>query len=143
MPSWERGVLLSELATEAVEGILATAGPEVDVPLVMVELRLLGGAIGRAPARPNAVAGRNAAYSLLVLGPNVPGLADAVRACGSAVIEAVDKYRADGALVNFLGDATTPAQVRAAWDVEARQWLLRIKEDYDPANLFTMGHGLV
>jgi hypothetical protein len=134
MPSWERGVVLDELASDTVDRILATAGPQVDIPLVMVELRLLGGAVGRPPARPNAVAGRHGAYSLFVLGPNVPLIADAVRAAGSAVIDAVGKYRADGALVNFLGDATEPQQVRAAWDIKA---------DYDPNNLFTIGHGLV
>lgn len=126
-----------------VERILATAGPQVDVPVVMVELRLLGGAVGRPPAQPNAVCGRNAAYSLLVLGPNVPGVGDAVRAAGSAVIDAIDKYRAPGALVNFLGAATDAAQLQSAWPVGDRHWLLRIKSEYDPANLFTVGHGLV
>lgn len=143
MPIWERGALLDELSGDTVDRILAAAGPEVDIPLLAVELRLLGGAVGRPPAQPNAVAGRHAAYSLLVLGPNVPGVVDAVRAAGSAVIDAVDKYRAEGALVNFLGDATDAAQVRAAWGVDDRHWLLRIKADYDPNNLFTLGHSLV
>lgn len=142
MPVWERGVLLDELTDDAVDAILATAGPEIDVPLIMTEIRLLGGAIARPAAQPNAVAGRGGGYSLFVLGLNLPGLTEAVHAAGSAVIASVDKYRANCALVNFLGDAVTAPQVQAAWTVEDRQWLLRIKETYDPTNVFAFGHSL-
>jgi FAD/FMN-containing dehydrogenase len=141
-PAWERGVLLDELPAEAIDSILAIAGPDVEVPLIMVELRLMGGAIARQPAQPNAVAGRNSAYSLFVLGPKVPGLTEAVRAVGTAVIDAVEPYRSEGALVNFLGDQMAPEQVRTAYTLENRQWLLRIKEEYDPTNMFTFGHAL-
>ena len=108
----------------------------------MVELRLMGGAIGRQPAHPNAVAGRAGAYSLFVLGPQLPGITEAVVAAGEAVIESVDKYRADGALVNFLGDAVSARQVQDAWSPDYRDWLLRIKAEYDPTDMFTFGHAL-
>lgn len=43
MPVWERGATLRELPAEAVDELLAAAGPGVEVPLIMVEVRHLGG----------------------------------------------------------------------------------------------------
>ncbi|MCE3552938.1 FAD-binding protein [Pseudonocardia sp. RS11V-5] len=59
MPMWDRGTALSALPAEAVDALLAVAGPQADVPLAMVEIRLLGGAIARRPEVPNAVASRS------------------------------------------------------------------------------------
>ncbi len=42
MPAWDRGVLLRDLPEEAVDVLLGAAGPQADVPLVMVEIRHLG-----------------------------------------------------------------------------------------------------
>ena len=53
--AWERGRLLRELPAEAVDNLVAVAGPDVDVPLIMVELRLLGGALARQPEVPRRV----------------------------------------------------------------------------------------
>jgi FAD/FMN-containing dehydrogenase len=76
MPAVTRGGLLRELAPETLDALLAVAGPEVDVPLAMVELRLMGGALARAAAVPNAVAGREGALSVTVVAPAPPPLAD-------------------------------------------------------------------
>src|SRR3712207_3504448 len=51
LPAWEKGMLLAELTEETVDALLATAGPQLDIPLIMAEIRLMGGALGRpAPA---------------------------------------------------------------------------------------------
>jgi UDP-N-acetylenolpyruvoylglucosamine reductase len=47
LPAWEKGMGLAELSAEAVDALLATAGPQLDIPLIMVEVRQLGGALGR------------------------------------------------------------------------------------------------
>ena len=70
----------AELSAETVDALLAAAGPGVEIPLMMVELRQLGGALSRQPQVPNAVAGRDVPWELFVLGPAVPELAQVVPA---------------------------------------------------------------
>jgi hypothetical protein len=142
MPVWERGMLLGDLSGETVDALLAVAGPARDVPLVMVELRQLGGALSRQPAVPNAVAGREGAYSAFVLGALVPGAADAVPAAGARVLEALGPWAPGTSLLNFLGDATTPERVASAWTPEVHQRLLAVKQAVDPDDLFRFGHAL-
>jgi FAD/FMN-containing dehydrogenase len=140
MPAWEKGMLLAELPAEAVDALLDAAGPQVDVPLVMVELRLLGGALARPAKVPNAVAGRDAAYSMLVLGPAVPELAQVVPAVGRGVLDALLPWAAPGVLTNFLGDVSGPAEVLNAWPAAAQRRLVEVKRAVDPTGVFTFGH---
>ena len=66
-------MVLRELPAEAVDALLAAAGPDVPSPLDLVELRAIGGALEHPAAVRNVVAGRGAAWSVWVRGPSVPG----------------------------------------------------------------------
>lgn len=143
MPVWERGRLLRELPEEAVETLLAVAGPDVDIPLALVEMRLMGGAMARQPRVPNAVSGRDAAFSLFMVGPLFPGLEEAVPAVGSAVLDAMTPWLTGTGQLNFLGDALTPEAVAVAWAPDAHRRLLEVKARVDPDNVFCHGHALV
>jgi hypothetical protein len=135
MPTWDRGVALSSLPAEAVDTILAEAGPDSSSPLVVVELRLLGGAIARQPEVPNAVTGRDAAFSLYCLGvPAGPDAAVQVPARCASLVESVAPWTA-GELINLLGQAG-PARVGALWSDAERARLLATKRRYDPAGVF-------
>ena len=81
LPAWEKGMLLTDLTDEAVDAFLATAGPQLEIPLIMAEIRLMGGALARPATVPNAVPGRSAAYSVHRARPRRPG-AGAGRAGG-------------------------------------------------------------
>jgi hypothetical protein len=140
LPAWEKGMLLAELTEEAVDALLDAAGPQREIPLIMVELRLLGGALARQPRVPNAVAGRNGAYSVLALGPGVPELAQVVPAVARGVLSALYPWAAPGVMVNFLGDVSGPAEVRGAWPADAQRRLVEVKRAVDPAGVFTFGH---
>ena len=90
MPAWEKGMLLTDLTEETVDALLAAAGPQVEIPLIMAEIRLMGGALGR-PAegaergrRPRAAPSR-----CCVIGPGVPELAQVVPAVGKGVLGAL------------------------------------------------------
>jgi hypothetical protein len=139
---WERGRLLRELPVEAVDNLLAVAGPDVDVPLIMVELRLLGGALARQPKVPNAVSGREGAYGLFVLGPVAPGLEEVVPAVGAGVFESVLPWLTGTAQLNFIGDALTGDAVGTAWAPQVHGRLMEVKERVDPDSLFCFGHAL-
>ena len=142
MPTWERGATLRELSAEAVDELLAAAGPGVEVPLIMVEVRHLGGAVGRPARVPNAVAGRGAAFTLFALGPMAGPLAETMPAITQSVVDRMAPWAARGPLLNFLGWAG-PDRVRRLWDDADRARLLAVKERLDPANLFSCGHALV
>lgn len=142
LPYWEGGRLLSDLPGAAVDAALRTAGPAVDVPLVLVELRHLGGALARPPAVPNAVAGRDGRFLLFVLGPDAPGIGDAVRAAGQAVLESLAPFDAGHRSVNFLGHVTDPHQVATSWEPEVTARLAAVKAQHDPHHLFRVGHCL-
>lgn len=143
MPVWERGGLLAELPAGAVDALLGSAGEGRAPHLAMVELRLMGGALGRPARIPNAVSGREGAYSLLTLGVLAPGIAEAVQAEGEGVHEALAPWSTGTAPVNWLGPSATPAEIAAAWRPEVFQRLLAIKERVDPANMFRFGHAIV
>jgi hypothetical protein len=142
VPSWHTSMQLESLPADAVDALLETAGPAADVPLIMVELRHLGGALARPAAVPNAVAGRDAAFSVFVLGPAVPGLEEAVPAAAARVTGALAPYDAGTRLVNFLGDTADPAEVAAAWSPDDAARLVALKHRHDPHGLFTFGHAL-
>ena len=142
MPAWEKGMQLAELTEETVDALLAAAGPQLDIPLIMVEIRLLGGALARQPRAPNAVAGRDGAYQVLALGPSVPELATVVPALGKGVLEALEPWKAPGCVINFLGEVSGPAEVAASYPAGVAERLQAIKQAVDPERVFSFGHAL-
>ncbi|MGI5489080.1 FAD-binding oxidoreductase [Microtetraspora malaysiensis] len=141
LPVAERGMLLRELTGEAVDALLAVAGPAAQVPLAVVELRQLGGALAREPKEPNAVGGRDAAFSLLVIGAPVPELMEsAVPAAIGAVVEAAAPWSTGGTMINFQGSALTSEQLSRAWPEPVLARLAELRDRFDPANLFRFGH---
>jgi FAD/FMN-containing dehydrogenase len=142
-PAWHDGRLLSSFPAEAVDALLATAGPDVDVPLIFAEVRHMGGALGRPAAVPNAVAGRDGAFSLFVLGPAMTGLTPAVEAAGTRVIEALAPWQTTGRLYNFLGTTDKgSAAVAAAYRPADAARMQELKDRFDPHGIFRHGHSL-
>jgi FAD/FMN-containing dehydrogenase len=142
LPAWEKGMGLAELPAEAIDAMLAAAGPQVDIPLMMVELRQLGGALGRQPKVPNAVAGRDAAWEFFVLGPGIPELAQVVPAVGKGVLAAMTPWKSSGSLLNHLGEVSGPEEVAAAYPPAVLERLREIKAAVDPDRVFSFGWAL-
>jgi FAD/FMN-containing dehydrogenase len=138
-PVHERGAALHTLPAAAVDALLAAGGPHVDLPLQMVELRWMGGALARPASVPNAVAGRDAACSLYVLGllPDPPpGSAPTpdteVAAAVGRVVDALAPWSMGGALPNFTG-AEPPG---ALWSARDRAQLRILRRAVDPDGMF-------
>ncbi|MFR9801219.1 FAD-binding oxidoreductase [Pseudonocardia sp. RS010] len=134
MPMWDRGTAVAELPAEAVDALLAVAGPQAGVPLAMVEIRLLGGAIARGPEVPNAVTGRDAAFSVFTVGVLAGPPVEVVVASAAAVVDSVGPWVCGG-LVNLLGQAG-PARVGALWSAADRARLLATARRFDPTGVF-------
>jgi hypothetical protein len=132
LPFANRGAALVSLPAEAVDALLAVAGPAAGSPLAMVELRALGGAVARDPDVPNAVTGRDTAFSLFAIGVLAGPPAEAVPGGLDALIAAVAPWTTGG-LVNF---PTDPADVASLWSDGDRERLEEILGRHDPAGTF-------
>jgi FAD/FMN-containing dehydrogenase len=135
MPAVARGGLLHSMPAGLLETLLQVAGPDVEVPLAMVELRLMGGALGRPAAVPNAVAGREGAFSVSVVAPAPPPMAAGARAVTAGVLDALEPWSTGTSLVNFAGHGGESGQ-GSAWTPDALERLRRVKATVDPRNLF-------
>jgi hypothetical protein len=143
LPYEEVGALLRDFNEDAQSALLEIAGPDVDCPILMIELRPLGGALARKPETVDAVGGRDAKVSLLAIGLMAPPVAALVPGYMRALLEAMRPYSTGFTLVNFHGkpgDATDRAR---AWAPEIFERLRAAKASYDPANMFRYGHGIV
>jgi FAD/FMN-containing dehydrogenase len=132
MPVRERGVTTDALPAEAVDALLAVAGPDVPAPVAIVEVRLLGGACARPVD--NAVTGRDAAFSVFTVGAPFGPPPEAAQAATAAVVAAVAPWTCGGQL-NFVG-ALTPEQVGRLWDDARRERLLAVRDRVDPTGVF-------
>ncbi|MEC4019663.1 FAD-binding oxidoreductase [Streptomyces sp. H27-D2] len=143
MPYHERSIVLRELDQRAVDRLTALAGPGSGCGDLMVELRLLGGALGRPAPVPNAVGNREGAYTLSTLSPAVPrgSVADAG---GSEVLDGMTPWGTGGRYLNFLGGPATAGSdyVRACYDADTYRRLAEIKAVHDPRNLFRFNHNI-
>jgi FAD/FMN-containing dehydrogenase len=145
VPWVERSASLVDFPVEAAEALLAVLGPDVDNPLRLVELRLLGGALERSPAVPNAVAGRSARWSLFGAGGGPADGIPALQEKLTALIESMAPWSQDEMMPNLLGarQGTTPEELRAIYGSERYDRLAAIKGRYDPCNLFRMNHNII
>lgn len=142
VPSAHDGGLLRTFSAEVVDALLDVAGPDVNLPLLMAEVRLLGGALARPADVPNAVAGREGAYSLFTIAPAPPPLAELAPRITASVLTALRPWTTGTTLLNFLGHATSPEAVGSAWQPETLDRLRRVKAELDPDDLFSAGHAI-
>jgi FAD/FMN-containing dehydrogenase len=129
--------LLTGLPDEALEALLAAAGPAADPQVMAVELRQLGGAVGRVSEVPAALPAVAAPYALLattVLAD--PQLPDPLRARCQAVVAAVRPWAA-GQLLNF---AESPLDVASAFPAEHWQRLRALRFVWDPDEVLVASH---
>jgi FAD/FMN-containing dehydrogenase len=134
--------LLRELDGSAVDALLAAAGPGADAPNV-VELRHLGGALGRPPAIPNAIGHRDAAFTLFSISVADPARADALRLANETLFDALRPWDHGGVFLNFLAGAHSAGEpVRNAYEPADHERLRTLKAAYDPDNVFRLNHNI-
>ncbi|RJO69239.1 FAD-binding oxidoreductase [Nocardia panacis] len=133
--------MLSELTPDAVRGLLALAGPDGPMDVVL-EIRHLGGAL-RRPAD-NAVDFRAAEYAVRVIA--MPDAAAGAAAPGElARVREVLAPWTLGHNLNFLygaGAAADDAQTGAGYRPETFALLGKLKSKYDPTNMFRFNRNI-
>ena len=110
---------------------------EANPLLLLVELRHLGGALGRARHAHGALAKFDAGYLFFAAGVSVPEIAEPLRAQLEALKEAVDAYGNGRGYLNFV---ERKADTRSFYGKATYARLQAVKSVYDPGNLFRANH---
>jgi FAD/FMN-containing dehydrogenase len=111
-------------------------------PLSRVFIEQLGGAMGRVPTDDTAFVHRNAPFDLIVIaGGFREDETEKNVAWARAASEAMRPFGSGAAYVNYLGADAGPDLVRAAYG-SAYDKLVRLKDRYDPDNVFRLNHNI-
>jgi hypothetical protein len=131
-------LLLRELPAKALDAMLAAAGPDVDSALLSVELRHLGGALGRPDPRGGALPAIEAEFAMFAVGMTMsPEMATAVDAHLALVKRALAPWDAGREYLNFAEHATDP---RRLWNPQSYLRLRQVRARYDAHELFLANH---
>ncbi|WP_436535008.1 FAD-binding oxidoreductase [Actinoplanes sp. HUAS TT8] len=144
LPLFEHGALLRELPKEAVDTVLRFAGPDAASPLVLAEIRHMGGALSRTPEVPNAVGNRDdTLYNVFLVAAGGPPDAAVLHGYEQQLIDALGPWSTGRRYLNFMfaGDAG-PETAVLAFTPESYERLAGIKRRFDPANLFRINHNI-
>ena len=142
VPAHERGALLTSLDDATLEALLQVAGPASGTPALMVEVRQLGGALGRPGPWPDAVGARDAAFSLFAVGLLAGPGADVVGRAVDDLVAALTPHCTGRAFVNFHGRLRSDDDRASCWRQDTYQRLQQTKRAHDPANMFRFGHAV-
>ncbi len=129
--------VLRELPNEAIETFCELADPEAS-PLLLTELRQLGGALGRPDDDGGALTHLDAAFVMLGIGmPMTPDLALAIDDHLDRLDGALKPWAADGGYFNFAeracdADSILPAEVCSR--------LAEVKRRWDPDDRIVANH---
>jgi len=137
-PARGDGLLLSELTPKLVEAIAAVAADEALAALTVVELRQLGGAVGRDAPGAGALPSLDAGWAFFAAGmaPDDDARA-AVEAALAAVRERLAPWTSPRALLSSSGGGIDPAR---GFDPETWGRLVGVRDAYDPDRLILANH---
>ena len=138
VPGVGDGVMLSELEPETIDTLVRVAGPGSGSPLLSVEVRHLGGELGRTKPEHGALASIEAGYAFYAIGVTpTPEAAAGVRSYIELVKAAIEPWTARHAYLNF---ADTRREPGTFWAEQAHQRLIRIKQAANPDGLVRSNH---
>ncbi len=138
MPAVSTTALIRELSADAIAQLLSVVGPECDLPILMVEIRHIAGAVDRHDRAASSANRHDEPFCLYAVGV-ATGADDR-----SVVLAGLERLTASLALFsspnvfqNFLEDGDSgPERTRAAYRSDDFARLGQIKAQYDPTNRF-------
>jgi len=136
MPGMGDSAILDGLSPEVVDAIVDVAGPGSGSPILMVELRHIGGALGRYAG--GALSRFDGEYIYFAAGvPMDPAVVAALEAHYALVGAAIAPHKQGRQYLNFAERATDPV---AFYGEERYARLRRIKAEVDPLEIFRANH---
>jgi FAD/FMN-containing dehydrogenase len=127
--------LVADLTPAAIS-TLVELGPAS--PLIMLELRRLGGALSGPASQLSPMGRTDARYSLNSVGVTfTPDMVGPIRDYLARLAAAMRPHTTGGTYLNFLDlEGATPQRVRAAYTTADWQRLVELKGRWDPDNVF-------
>jgi hypothetical protein len=133
-------MLLAELPAEAVDALVAVAGPDSGSPLVSVEVRHLGGALAEADPANGALASIEAGFALYAVGIAMNAEMKAAAEAHVAKVRAeLAPWTAGRSFLNFTERHADPSELFAA---DTYERLRQVKAQYDPGNVIQGNHSI-
>ncbi|MDT4996845.1 MAG: hypothetical protein QOD45_913 [Pseudonocardiales bacterium] len=130
LPAMEFSGLLTDFDDGAVDALVRAVGRDSGSPLVVVQLRHLGGALARGTADEGPVGALMEPYQLFELGvPMAPELVPAIQAAFARTADQLAPYLSGRTSFTFLGSDDDPTR---AFSDEALQRLQQVKRRVDP-----------
>jgi hypothetical protein len=130
--------LLRELPEQAVDAFVEAAGPGSGSPLLLAELRQLGGALATEPENAGALSHLDGTFVCLGIGMAMaPEQVEPVNRHLDTLADALAPWGAERAYYNFAERAAEPS---ALFGSDALARLSRVKATWDPEELFRATH---
>jgi hypothetical protein len=141
VPGAGDGLLLDGLPSEAIAALVAAAGAGTRSPLLSVEIRQLGGALGTAAPDAGALASFDAAYAMFAVGIAFDaGARNAIDDRLRLLRGALAPWQARNGYLNF---AERPSTADTLFPAEVYQRLRLVKATWDPSDVFLSNHPIV
>jgi hypothetical protein len=132
--------VIEELPDEAIEAFYEAAGPESDSPLLLGELRQLGGALARPDENGGALNKLDGEFVMLGIGMLMdPAMRDPIEGQLDRLSDAMSPWAAEGGYFNY---AERACDVDAILPAETCQRLAHVKRSWDPENLIRANHSV-
>ena len=144
MGARQRSEMLSDLSPEAIEALVEVAGAGSGSPLIMLEIRQLGGALERTADRLSTMGKGGSKFIMNGVGPAfTPEMAEGVVAYLARVTEATRSFQTGDTYVNFMElEGASAERVKAAYAPEDFERLVALKDRYDPQNVFRFNRNI-
>jgi hypothetical protein len=140
VPGLGHHALLAELPDEAIDAFVGAAGPEAGSPLLLAEIRQLGGALGRPAESGGALSALDAEWAMFGVGmPMTPELGQAIEGSLDQLADTMKPWAAPGGYFNF---AERPCDVDAILPPEVCSRLGEVKGRWDPDGMIRSNHAL-
>jgi hypothetical protein len=138
VPGIGEGGLVGELSDEAIDAFVGLAGPDSGSPMLLTEVRRLGGAMARPAEDGGALSHLDAGYVMYSVGmPMTPELGEAIPRHLEKIGETMRPWGAEGSYFNFT---EAPCDVDAILPADVCDRLRDVKRKWDPESRIVANH---
>jgi FAD/FMN-containing dehydrogenase len=132
--------LLAELPDDAIDAFVDVAGPDAGSPLLLAELRHLGGALGRPAENGGALDKLEGDFLMLGIGMLMdPALREPITGALDRLADAMNPWAAEGGYLNY---AERPCEVDSLLPADTCKRLAQVKRNWDPDDLILANHSV-
>ena len=144
MGARQHSEMLSDLSPEAIQTLVEVAGAGSGSPLILLEIRQLGGALARTAEHLSTMGKGASEFIMNGIGPAfTPEMEEGVVAYLARVADATRPFQTGDTYVNFMElDGASAERVKAAYAPEDYERLVALKDRYDPHNVFRFNRNI-